>query len=479
MPVQFLSAADHTRLNHCPDDLPQSDLDTYFQLNTEDVTILSHLRGDTNRLGFALQLCCLRYLGFFPHNLFELPEAIVVYVAEQLTLQPDTFPAYAVREPTLFTHQQHILAHLHFRRATPMDMFALDAWLLERALEHDRPRVIFDSACDYLRRERIVRLGTTRLEQLVGHARSEAQRVAYDRLQPFMTPERRNFLDNLLEVGAADITNLVWLQRTPTSNKTDAIVKTLDKIAFLQNHGVGDWDLSTLTPNRRKWLARRGSRARADNMGNLQDQSRYPQLAAFAEEVLLGFTDALLDMFDARLWELHGECRLEFSHDRLAATKAINETMVVLRKLGSLFLGAADADAALTEAEVRQAVSNAEHLTRPEDDAYTDYFAARHRKVQNFSKRLLEVMTFYPNAGDAGLLEGLTLVAKIHAGARRKLPVTAPTRFIPPVWELEVFGDEELNWRSYEIAALWVLREKLRSGDVYVKQSRRYLQLER
>ncbi len=66
MPVQFLSAADHTRLNHCPDDLPQSDLDTYFQFNTEDVTILSHLRGDTNRLGFALQLCCLRYLGFFP-----------------------------------------------------------------------------------------------------------------------------------------------------------------------------------------------------------------------------------------------------------------------------------------------------------------------------------------------------------------------------------------------------------------------------
>ena len=163
----------------------------------------------------------------------------------------------------------------------------------------------------------------------------------------------------------------------------------------------------------------------------------------------------------------------------LLALEVINETMGVLRKLGSLFLGMAGAAAALTEAEVRRALSTAEHLTRPEDDAYTDYFAARHRKVQNFSKRLLEVMTFDRNTGDAGLLEGLALVAEIHAGIRRKLPTTAPTRFIPPVWESEVFGDEEFNWRSYEIAALWVLREKLRSGDIYVKQSRRYLQLER
>ena len=76
---------------------------------------------------------------------------------------------------------------------------------------------------------------------------------------------------------------------------------------------MGAWDLSTLTPNRRKWLAKRGSRARADNLGSLQEQVRYPQLAAFAEEALYTFTDALLEMLDARLWDLHGECRNEFN----------------------------------------------------------------------------------------------------------------------------------------------------------------------
>lgn len=75
-------------------------------------------------------------------------------------------------------------------------------------------------------------------------------------------------------------------------------------------------------------------------------------------------------------------------------------------------------------------------------------------------------------------MEGLELVREIHSNVRRKLPTAAPTGFVPPVWEPEVFGQEDLNWRSYEVAALWVLREKLRSGDVYVTSSRRYLQLE-
>ena len=99
-----------------------------------------------------------------------------------------------------------------------------------------------------------------------------------------------------------------------------------------------------------------------------------------------------------------------------------------------------------------------------------DYFSKKHRQVQNFSKRLLEVMAFHQNSGNGGLLEGLELISDIHSGVRRKLPTSAPTGFVPTVWEPEVFGKEGLNWRSYEIAALWALREKLRSGDVYVEQ---------
>ncbi|MEL7038216.1 MAG: hypothetical protein AAFO04_21750 [Cyanobacteria bacterium J06592_8] len=38
--------------------------------------------------------------------------------------------------------------------------------------------------------------------------------------------------------------------------------------------------------------------------------------------------------------------------------------------------------------------------------------------------------------------------------------------------------DSRVNRRYYELAALWLLRQQLRSGDIYITQSRRFSQLE-
>jgi hypothetical protein len=65
---------------------------------------------------------------------------------------------------------------------------------------------------------------------MVSTARSQAEIKTYEQLQIFLTPERRQFFDDLLtvdeEIGR---TGLTWLQRTPQSNRAAAIVGTLDK----------------------------------------------------------------------------------------------------------------------------------------------------------------------------------------------------------------------------------------------------------
>jgi hypothetical protein len=60
MPVQFLSEADHERLNNFPSEIESEDLSAYFLLSPEDLAIVRKLRGDHNRLGFGLQLCSLQ-----------------------------------------------------------------------------------------------------------------------------------------------------------------------------------------------------------------------------------------------------------------------------------------------------------------------------------------------------------------------------------------------------------------------------------
>lgn len=44
----------------------RTELDRYFYLSDDDQKTLLLLRGDHNRLGYAIQLTCVRYLGDSP-----------------------------------------------------------------------------------------------------------------------------------------------------------------------------------------------------------------------------------------------------------------------------------------------------------------------------------------------------------------------------------------------------------------------------
>jgi Domain of unknown function (DUF4158) len=73
MPVNFLSEAERSRLSQFPDAVSESDLIQYFTLTPDDQVQIKRQRRSENRLGFALQLCTLRYLGFCPDDSQPVP----------------------------------------------------------------------------------------------------------------------------------------------------------------------------------------------------------------------------------------------------------------------------------------------------------------------------------------------------------------------------------------------------------------------
>ncbi len=261
MPVQFLSEAEHKSLNRFPAEISSEDLNRFFLLSDRELSILKQLRAEHNRLGFALQLCCLRYLGFFPEEL-QLPEPVVNYVAQQLQLIPELLIFYGKRSSTQREHQRKIQALLGYRRASNSDLLDLEQWLTERALEHNQPLLLFHMACEHLKQPKILRIGTTILARMVATMRVKAQEINYQSLKNLLTTERSTWLDSLLEIEPDETrTPLSWLQRSPTGNNPKQILETLDKISFLQQSSVDTWDLSQLNPNRINHLAKIGARA--------------------------------------------------------------------------------------------------------------------------------------------------------------------------------------------------------------------------
>ena len=218
MPIGFLTAAERDRLNHFPTQIPDEGLRAFFLLTEDDQRVINH--SARPRPGWALRYSsvpCATW-GFAPDDLHTTPKEVVTYVARQLEVSPRR-SAYGRRRKTRTTHLVQIQRYLGFRLATPLDLYALQTWLEERALEHDKPMLLLQLACDQLHHDRIVRPGLTRLERLIATARQQAHLETFRRLTPLLTEAQRAMLDQT----ASKFSLRIWLDKPTVSGHRNSV----------------------------------------------------------------------------------------------------------------------------------------------------------------------------------------------------------------------------------------------------------------
>ena len=109
MPVEFLTddeAAAYGRYTEVPS---QADLERVFFLDDEDRALALLLPLADMKLGFALQLVTVRWLGTFLQDPLEMPAMVADFVAAQLEVaDPSQVKRYTGRTKTRFDHQWEI-----------------------------------------------------------------------------------------------------------------------------------------------------------------------------------------------------------------------------------------------------------------------------------------------------------------------------------------------------------------------------------
>jgi hypothetical protein len=152
MPVSFLSPAQRERFGRYDGDPSAEDLARYFHLDDTDRAAIAGKRGEHNRLGYALQLTTVRFLGTFLEDLSAVPTAVLQTLRRQLGLKgPDPLVAYAQGEQR-WEHAELIRAEHGYRAMTdPRAGFALARWLYAQCWTGtDRPSVLFDRATSWM-----------------------------------------------------------------------------------------------------------------------------------------------------------------------------------------------------------------------------------------------------------------------------------------------------------------------------------------
>jgi TnpA family transposase len=484
MPVQLLSAAERDRANRFPSAITDEDLITFFTLSEEDRQQIPVHAGPHARLGFGLELCALRFMGFVPEDLTSAPPDAVTFVARQLAVEPGVLVRYTGSAHTRMHHRQTIQAYLGYRRTRREDLERLAAWLLERALEHETPTLLYALACERLQRERLVRPGVTQLERLVAETRQSAQAETFRRLGPILTEDCRHLLDTLLEPDPTrGMTPLAWLRRPAISNSPRAILGNLEKLAFLRATGVEHWPLDALNPNRLKFLAHLARKSSAQALQRAPAARRYPILVAFLAQCLADVTDEVIEMFDRCLAEAYARAGRDLEAFRAAMAQATNEKVYLFRELVGTVLDPAIADPHLRRtiyqriplAVLRRAAAESARIVRPLDDSYVDFFETRYGYLRQCTPAFLETFTFHAMQHPDPLLDAVTVLQQLNTTHRRTVPPDAPTAFVSKKWRPYVVDpDGRIDRHYYELCTLWELRGALRAGDVWVTSSRRY-----
>jgi TnpA family transposase len=479
----FLTDADRAALDRFPLEIDDHDLRRCFALTEFDRSeIVERRYGPAGRLAAGLQLGALRLIGFVPADLMTAPADVTHFVAAQVDAAVSDLGDYTTRTRTRYDHVDAVERALGFRRSDRGDLKVLGDWLVERAMEHDRPIVLFRLACEHLRAERIVRPGVTTIERAVVTARQRAIEETYLRIDGGSAGWRRD-LDGLLTVEAdLDRTPLVWLRGQGSGPAAATIKEQLAKIERLRAIGAERIDLSALNPNRIRHLFGLGRRLTPQAIARLEPARRYQILAATVVELLVERIDDVLGLFDGAIAGIDGDARR--AHEiRIAANGSVaTETVKLFTAVAGVVL-----DPSVPDSEVRSTILNRVGPTRFEaaldaanaiavpDTGHLDLVCSRYNRARQFAPQVLAAFYFHSSDPADPLLEAIVMLKELNSSGARLVPRDAPVSHASAKWQQHMARDDgRVDRRAWEMSTLVELRGALRGANVWVDHSRRY-----
>ncbi len=156
-------------------EISRDELVRYFTPTPGDVAFVDtgRGRGAADRLGMLVQLCTLPWLGFVPNDVRSAPPATVARLADRLGVDPAALSSYGRRAQTRSDHLAMVAEYLGWKTAPvgSEEMKELEQFLLDRAMEHDSPTLLFNLAREYLASAKVIRPGAIVLAKMIGTAR--------------------------------------------------------------------------------------------------------------------------------------------------------------------------------------------------------------------------------------------------------------------------------------------------------------------
>ena len=341
MPVDFLTPEQKASYVQFSGKLDEVQLARYFHLDEVDLSFVFQRRGDQNRLGIALQLGCVRFLGGFLTDLSQVPINIQWFVAHQLGISDISILLnYAQREATRREHASHIRTQYQYIEFKWPWSFQLGRLLYARSwISNERPSLLFDLATSWLIQHKILLPGVTTLTRLISEVRERATNRLWQRLSILPTQEQVKKLETLLQVpDGSRISRFDWYRKGPVTISGPAFNEAVDRYQELKDFGIDELDFTGIPPVRFKTIARHAGTVSMHKIARMPERKRTAILVAFVKAYETIALDEALDVLDLLINDIAGKAKNLGQQKRLRSLKDLDKSALALAEVGALIL---------------------------------------------------------------------------------------------------------------------------------------------
>ena len=483
MPVSFLTAEQERRYGRYAGEPSTDQLARHFHLDDADRELATAKRWDYMRLGFAVQLGTVRFLGTFLDDPVDVPAGVASDLARQLGI-PDLGCLALYREGRArWQHAREIRAGFGYREFTdPFVHFRLTRWLYALCWTGtDRPSVLFDRATVWLVTEKVLLPGASALERLVARIRARAARRLWRTLARDVTHEQRAKLGALLIAGEGGRPSpLDRLRDGPylrSGAELSRAVSRLDEVRVL-TLGVPTTD--HVPPGRVTALAQFATVAKGPSCSAHAAGAAYSDGARlFVRALEATAQDDVLDLFDIVVTALFTDAAKVGKKARLRTLRDLDAAALQLRQAGGVLMDDAVEDGAVRgaafaivpRAMLAAALEQIDAIVRPPGDLYFLELRAQPGKLRFLPAMLRSVSLGATPTGQP------TLDAARHlrsTDGRGPAP-SAPLGFVPSGWKRQVkAADGDVDSLGYRLCLLDAMRTGIRRRDLFASPSLRF-----
>jgi hypothetical protein len=406
----------------------------YHSLTTDDLAAIAHSRMPETRLGYALQLCCLRYPGRYLRRGELLPGTMLDHIAEQVGADAEAISLFARRGATRYEQIATIKQRHGFRDFTRPTRAELAAWAKREAVGLTDGRVLLDRLIERMRAERIIIPGVSVVERMAAAAMHAADSAVVAEINSLLSDAQRLQLDALLsDKMHVRQSRLSWLREPPSRVGGRTLLELLDKLTLVRTTG-GDVVVRPDLGPRMAQMAKEGSLYTAQAFQQMGPARRHTIMMATLSELGITLTDGALTMFQSLVGRanLRARKRLEETiavsaeqgRARLTRIADVLDALVRTARKDGDIKAAVTAIAALEVVEADAAIIR--RTIRPGRPDVLGELSHEHRVFKQIGARFLASFTFEGRRASQPLLSAAIILRDLGGDWRKSLPANLP-----------------------------------------------------